>query len=92
MRVRYRREALDDLISIHEYIRREDPRVATAVVSRIEQAITRLALFPNSGRPGALAETRELVVPGLPYIVVYQVTSDAATIVAIFHGAQDRAR
>jgi plasmid stabilization system protein ParE len=32
---------------------------------------------------------RELIFPGLPYVVVYRVTEQAVEISRIFHGAQD---
>ena len=43
------------------------------MVDRILDALQLLELFPESGRPGRVEGTRELVVPRLPYIVVYQV-------------------
>ena len=44
------------------------------------------------GRPGRAPDTREWVVHGLPYLIVYRVdeTKDELTVLAIFHGAQDR--
>jgi toxin ParE1/3/4 len=48
-------------------------------------------MFPYSGRRGSVEETYELVVPRLPYIVVYRVT-ERVEIVAIFHAAQQRDR
>jgi hypothetical protein len=48
-----------------------------------------LALFPNGGRIGRIAGTRELVLAPLPYIVVYRVNPDSVDIVRIFHSAQN---
>ena len=44
------------------------------------------------GLRGKAPGTRELVVHGLPYVIVYRVDEelDELTVVAIFHGAQDR--
>jgi toxin ParE1/3/4 len=36
-----------------------------------------------------MAGRRELVLPPLPYIVVYRVTADVVEILRVFHGAQD---
>ena len=47
-------------------------------------------MFPRSGRLGQVQGTREVVVPGLPYIVVYTHDDIGVDIVAIFHGAQKR--
>jgi hypothetical protein len=41
------------------------------VVDRIYRAVGRLERFPDSEREGTISSTREIVVPGLPYIVVY---------------------
>ena len=49
--------------------------------------------FPNMGRKGQLPGTREMVVPGLPYIIVYRIESgdeEALAILGIYHGAQRR--
>ena len=85
MRVRYRRSALTDLLDIHRYIAEDNPRAARFVIGRIRTSITRLELFPESGRAGALPGTRELVVPGLPYIVVYLIEPDFVDIRAVYH-------
>jgi plasmid stabilization system protein ParE len=52
-----------------------------------------LAAFPAIGHHGVLPGTREMVVPGTPYIVVYQVErphEDEIVILGIYHGAQLR--
>jgi plasmid stabilization system protein ParE len=90
MKVRYRLSALTDLHNIHQYIAEADPMAARAVVQRIRKSITRLELFPKSGRRGVLGGTRELVVPGLPYIVVYIAEADYVDVRAIYHGARKK--
>lgn len=54
----------------------------------IEAAVTRLAEYPKIGRIGRVAGTRELVVTGTPYIVVYRIEPTAAVILRVLHGAQ----
>jgi addiction module RelE/StbE family toxin len=51
-------------------------------------AARRLRDFPESGRPGRVAGTRELVVTGTPYVAAYQVTDTAVRILRVLHGAQ----
>jgi addiction module RelE/StbE family toxin len=92
MKVVFREAARADIAAIHEFISRDNPRVARQVVALIEQAIRRLSRFPNSGRVGAIDGTRELVVSRLPYIVVYRVAKDAADILAVFHAGRNRPR
>lgn len=89
MKVIYRAEALADLESQISYIAANSPRVAARVANSIRHSVSRLEFFPYSGRMGAAGGTYELVVPRLPYIVVYRVT-DAVEIVSVFHAAQDR--
>ena len=71
MKISYRLDAVADFARIHSHIAEDNPAAARLVIGRIEQSITRLSMFPNSGRIGVVAGTWELVVPGLPYIVVY---------------------
>lgn len=46
----------------------------------------------NPAAAGALAGTRELVVPGLLYIVVHRIDGhdEAVTVLGVYHGAQVR--
>ena len=92
MIVRFSTAARADIQSIFDYIALENPSAAARVVGRIEQSTLRLCPFPLSGRTGAVAGTRELVVSRLPYIAVYRVLSDCVEIIAVFHAAQDKPR
>jgi addiction module RelE/StbE family toxin len=67
------------------YIGDDNPAAASRVRQRIHAAIQNLALFPDSGRPGEVAGTRELVVPGVPYLIVYRVRDDRVEILRLFH-------
>jgi toxin ParE1/3/4 len=89
MIVRFSPSAKADIQSIYDYIASDNRVAAARVVAAIESATDRLSLFPLSGRIGAVEETRELVIPRLPYIAVYHVTDDEVQIIAIFHAAQD---
>ena len=84
--------AVDDLQGISDWISRDSPRAASVVVSRILSSVERLSRFPEMGRIGRDPGTREWVVPGLPYIAVYEVEPEAeqVVVIAVFHGAQDR--
>ena len=92
MRVIIREAAYDDLERIHAWIEKDRPRSADSVIDRILESTERLDRFPHIGRIGRALGTYELVVPGLPYIVVYQVNADDDVVIVIgfFHGAQDR--
>jgi toxin ParE1/3/4 len=78
-----------DLASIIEYIAQDNPPAAEKVYRAIADTVHQLADFPEMGRPGRLPETRELRVAPLPYLIVYQMTPDRVTILAIFHTSRD---
>lgn len=84
--------ALADLEAVHDWIAKDNPTAARAVVDRMFESIEHLAAHPRMGHAGRDAGTLEWVVPRLPYIVVYEVddTRDEVVIVAVVHGAQDR--
>jgi toxin ParE1/3/4 len=90
MKLRYKTRALRHIESIYDYIAKHDQKAAARVVSRIEHSISRLADFPFSGRPGVVAGTRILVVPGLPYVAIYRVREEEVDIVAVLHTARRR--
>ena len=49
-------------------------------------------VWGNSRIPGGLGQiagTRELVIPGLPYLVIYRVHADQVEILRVFHTARD---
>ena len=48
--VRWTQRARDDLRDIHDFIARDSPRAAEALVERLLTATERLAVFPESGR------------------------------------------
>ncbi len=51
-------------------------------------AVEHLAELPNLGRPGRVSGTRELVVPGTPYVIPYRLRGDRLEVIAVFHGRQ----
>ncbi len=75
-------------MEIRERIAEDNPAAATRIVLRIRMAVERLATSPGLGRPGRVAGTRELVVPGTPYIVPYRLTGDIVQIITVLHSAQ----
>jgi toxin ParE1/3/4 len=89
MQVRWTTPAAQDLEEIAQYIRRDSEPAARAVAKTLFDAANSLDLLPSRGRAGRIPGTRELVVPGSPYIVVYQVTPTTIQILHIYHGARN---
>ena len=88
MDVRWSPEAAGDLENIVNYIRQENSAAAQRIGRAIYEAAGSLTGFPNRGRPGRVDGTRELILPSLPFIVVYRVAEAAVEIVDVIHGAQ----
>lgn len=88
MRIAWSPPAMRDRVAIYDYIEADSASAAADLDDRLMQRIHGLRDFPNSGRPGRVEETRELVVAGTPYVVVYSVGGDAIRILRILHGAQ----
>ena len=85
MRVKWSRKALLNLELAVEYIAADNPTVASEVAQRIWDASQILADQPGMGRPGRVPGTRELVIPGLPYILPYVEKRDAVVILRVIH-------
>jgi toxin ParE1/3/4 len=80
--------AIEHLAHLRSYIARDNPAAANRIASVRLDAVERLARLPNLGRPGRVAGTRELVVPGTPYVIPYRLRGDRLDVIAVFHGRQ----
>ena len=89
MQVRWTRPAAQDLERIALRIRQNNPAVAPRVARTIYDRCMGLEMFPNRGRNGRIAGTRELIFAPLPYIAVYRVKDDRVEILRIYHSAQN---
>jgi toxin ParE1/3/4 len=80
--------AIEHLAQLRAYIAQDNPTAANRIGSTLLEAVERLAELPNLGRPGRVAGTRELVVPGTPYVIPYRLRGDRLEVIAVFHGRQ----
>jgi toxin ParE1/3/4 len=85
VKLRWSRRAIRRLASIHDYIAKDSPAAASRVAAVIVQSALRLQKFPHVGRRGRIEGTRELVIPGLPYIIPYRVVDDVIQIASVIH-------
>ena len=88
MQIIWEEDALRDLRHIRRHIAKDKPAAARQVARRIQEAARLLADYPEIGRTGRVADTRELVITDTPYIAAYQVAGDAVLILRVLHGAQ----
>jgi toxin ParE1/3/4 len=95
MTLRYTSRARGHLDHIHGYIAERNPAAARQVMERIRATAELLREFPKLGHQGLVPGTREIVVVGLPYVIVHRIApdfGDVMDILGIYHAAQDRIR
>ncbi len=83
-------EASGRLREIRDYIAVDKPEAGERLAVRIASVVEVLRMHPHAGSVGTASGTRELVIGGTPYIVVYRVGRTRVSIVTIWHGAQCR--
>jgi len=88
MRIVWTAPALTDLAAARVFITFDSPSAAKRQVQYVVAAVETLQRFPDSGRPGRVLGTRELVVARTPFIVAYRVGRDAIEVLRIMHGRQ----
>ncbi|MGX9964252.1 type II toxin-antitoxin system RelE/ParE family toxin [Roseomonas sp. F4] len=61
---------------------------AGRLLARLVAAAEALREFPERGRPGRIPGTRELVLPGTPFLLPYRLKDQRIEILAVLHGAR----
>jgi plasmid stabilization system protein ParE len=89
MKVVYTEEALDNLDGILTYIASNYPGVTAAFEKRLRTVIARISAWPESAeevaeRPGV----RVAPLIRYPYIIFYQIRTEAVEILYIHHAAR----
>jgi len=89
MLVRWTKPAADDLSHICDYT---EERFGAAQARRVALAIydsaDSLKEMPHRGRKGRKPNTREMMVSGFPFVIIYRVGKEAVEIVRVLHGAR----
>ena len=88
-KVRWTENAANDLASIVNYIRKDDPAAASRVAKTIFDGVSELRTFPSRGRIGVVDNTRELVFAPWPYIAVYELFEDQVQVLRIRHASRN---
>jgi len=88
VKIAWTRLALADFNSAYNYIAEERPSAAVRMIEKIERAIRAVGRHPEIGRPGRVDGTRELIVPGTPFVIPYRVKAKRVELLAVIHSAQ----
>jgi toxin ParE1/3/4 len=65
-----------------------NPRAAAQVGEDVLTSVEQFETFPLSGREGRRAHTREMVIVGRPYVVIYRILDADVVILRVLHGAE----
>jgi len=87
MRIRWTEGANGNLDQVEEYIAQDNPPATVATVNKIIEAAQMLSDYPTIGKRGRERGTRELVVAGLPFIIIYVANQEELVIIRVLHTA-----
>lgn len=88
MRLEWTVKAIEDLRAAGAFIAHDNPDAAQGMAERVREATEYLLNHPSLCRPGRIVNTRELVVTGTPFIVIYWVRGGAVQILRLLHHSQ----
>ncbi len=89
MKLQFSESAVQDLIRLREFIAQNNPQAAERVSLRLRQAIGKLVLYPDIGRPvPELENVRELIAGD--YVVRYLREEDTVFVLRVWHGKEFR--
>ena len=88
MRLKWTVLAIRDLREAGDYIAVENPQAAAKMAARILEGVEGLLEYPGIGREGRLSDSRELVVTGTPFIVIYRLRIPTVQILRVLHHAR----
>ena len=86
MKLRWTPRAVADLEEISDYLVAASPQAWEHLLQRLERLSEAMLDFPLMGKAGLVPGTREFVVSGTPYILVFQVKDEAVVIVSVRDG------
>lgn len=89
MRIIWLDRAVDDFSEASSYPEERNPQAAREFAQCINTALVRLRTFPESGRPGRVEGTRELVVGHTHYIIPYRLQGQGIELLAVMHDARE---
>jgi toxin ParE1/3/4 len=72
-----------------DYIAQDNPSAAIEQGDKVASHVSQLAAYPKLGRVGRKKGTRELVISGTPFIVIYRISGKSIQILRLLHGAQN---
>jgi toxin ParE1/3/4 len=87
MTIHWLAAAEHDLDALTDYIAEDNPNNALEIFNKIRLSVSQLKTYPYLGREGRVKRTGEVVIPDLPFIVVYSIAKEIR-ILAVLHTAR----
>jgi len=88
MLIKWTKTALRSVDEIAGYIAKDNPARATSFVLELQEAVTKLQVYPGMGRAGRVPGTRELVLHQND-IAIYRVRGDDVEILRLHHATRN---
>lgn len=88
LKIQLTKPAVADLKQAETFIKKDNSQAAYRIIRRIFEAIDYLPEFPAIGRPGRVPNTRELVVSGTSFLIIYQLRQQTIFILRVLHAAR----
>ena len=88
MSIRWLPQAQSNRLEQLDYIAKDKPLAAIGQDEQIERQINMLLAHPKMGRPGRVTGTRELVISGTPFVVIYRLQEQSIEVLRLLHSAQ----
>lgn len=86
MKIRWTPRAVADLEEISDYLAAASPQAWEQLLQRLGRLTEAILDFPLMGKTGLVPGTREFVLSGTPYILVFQLKDDSVIIVSVRDG------
>jgi toxin ParE1/3/4 len=80
-RVTWSRRSRTDLVELRRFVK--NPAKAKAVAARLLAIAEHLEKHPELGHVGVVPGTRELIVDGTPFILIYTVSDDRNDVIVL---------
>ncbi|MDQ2996774.1 MAG: type II toxin-antitoxin system RelE/ParE family toxin [Chloroflexota bacterium] len=89
MRIIWSAPARREWAEHYRFYATRNPEAARRVQQLVMSGAARLREHPQLGRPGRVEGSRELIISGTPFLLVYDPTPDRIEIVHVYHGRQN---
>lgn len=89
MRVRWLRSGLRSIEIAQAFIAADNPQAAARLIDAVRSRAQLLADNPKLGRVGRIPGTREMILGGMPFLIIYRLTPDEVQILRLLHTSQE---